>query len=287
MNLRDYLKSIKPAIVGSIMVFIGIFLSRKGISIEIFTASVMFGPIAYLFLALSGIIIIKILQIIENPSSDNRFSIKQAKIIFGVTYLIGLMLAIISIIISSTIYHLNIFILVFAVSLGILWALLGYYAFKIKINSDLIKSIIRCLVFSLGILYGALLITRLIPLFVYFFFLTASFLQLSRELIKDLPKRDQAEREVIFKRGDDIYNSLKSSLVLQFLAITFFILPIFTNIAFPLLYLFFMVVDLIIIGLASVLILKSISERKMFNIIGLLLKIGILIELITFIVIGS
>ncbi len=269
------------------MVFIGILLSRKGISIEIFTTNVMFGPIAYLFLALSGIITIKILQIIENPSYDNRFSRNQAKILFGVIYLIGLTLAIINVIINSTIYYLNILIIVFAVSLAILWTVLGYYAFKIKTNSDLIKMMITSLVFSLGILYGALLVSLLIPLFVYFFFLTASFLQLSRELVKDLPKRDQAEGMVIIKRGDDIYNSLKSSLILQFLAITFFILPVFTNIAYPLLYLLFMVVGVIIIGLASILTLKSLFERKFFNKIGVILKIGILIELIAFILISS
>lgn len=269
------------------MVFIGILLSRKGISIEIFTTNVMFGPIAYLFLALSGIITIKILQIIENPSYDNRFSRNQAKILFGVIYLIGLTLAIINVIINSTIYYLNILIIVFTVSLAILWTVLGYYAFKIKTNSDLIKMMITSLVFSLGILYGALLVSLLIPLFVYFFFLTASFLQLSRELVKDLPKRDQAEGVVIIKRGDDIYSSLKSSLILQFLAITFFILPVFTNIAYPLLYLLLMVVGVIIIGLASILTLKSLFERKFFNKIGVILKIGILIELIAFILISS
>ncbi len=269
------------------MVFIGIFLSRKGMSIEIFTTNVMFGPLAYLFLALSGIIAIKILQIAENPSYDGRVSIHQAKFLLGIIYLIGFILTITNVIINSTIYYLNILVIAFVVPLGILWVALGYYAFKIKKNSELIKMMVTSLIFSLGILYGALLHSILIPLFVYFFFLTVSFLQLSRELVKDLPNRDQPEGVVIIKRGDDMYNSLKSSLILQFLAITFFILPVFTNIAYPLLYLFLMVVGVIITGLASILTLKSLFERKLFNNIGLILKIGILIELITFILIGS
>ena len=269
------------------MVFIGLFLSRKGISIEIFTTNVMFGPLAYLFLALSGIIAIKILQITDKSSYVSQVSLNQARIIFGITFLIGFILTISNVIINSNIYYFNFLIIVFVISLGILWVFLSYYAFKIKKNRELVKMIIKSLIFSLGILYGALLHSILIPIFVYFFFLTASFLQLSRELVKDLPKRGKPEEVIILKKGDDIYNSLKSSLILQFLAITFFILPVFTNIAYPILYLFLMIVGVVIIGIASTLSLKSLFERKFFYAIGVILKIGILIELLAFILISS
>ena len=90
------------------MVLIGIFNSRLGIGVEIFTLNLIYGPIAYLFLTLSGIMVIKLIQILDNPSYNGIISKKRALIISGVLYLIGLILIIVNVIENMFIYYLNI-----------------------------------------------------------------------------------------------------------------------------------------------------------------------------------
>jgi len=269
------------------MVIIGILNTRKNLSIEIFTNNIIFGPLAYLFLGLSGFFIIKILQIRENSSYNGKISINHLIIIFGIVFLIGFSLSMTNMYINLKIFNLNILIITLAAFIGVLWLSLGNYAFKTKKNSKIIKRIITSLSFSIGIIYGAILNDFLIPIFILFFFLSASLLQLSRELIKDLNPNDNSKEVQAFLNRNNTYKALKSSLILQILAILFFFLPCFTNIDYIILFLFLITTGIFFIGIASVLTFKSLLKKEVNRKISLFLKIGVFIEIITFLLVGS
>ena len=68
MRIRKSLKIGKPSGKGAIMVLIGIFNSRLGIGVEILTNNLIYGPLAYIFLAFSGIFIVK--PLLETTEED-------------------------------------------------------------------------------------------------------------------------------------------------------------------------------------------------------------------------
>jgi len=269
------------------MVLLGILNSRVGIGIETFINNLIYGPLAYFFLTLSGLIVIKMLQISNRETPNNRLNLRQGIILFGATFLIGFILAIINTVTNIVIYYFNILIILFYVIIGVLWLSLGYLASKRENITVVVNIAIISLTFSMGLIYGAILNTLTFPLYVYFFFFTASFLQPARELTKILGKEDRKKSSIVFARNYNRVNILKYSLFFQLAAIFFLILPIFTPLAYPILFLFLMVLGLIVIGIASILTLNSILGKMEFRKISSILKIGILIELITFLMLGS
>lgn len=287
LRIRKYLKIGKPSVKGGIMVLFGIFNSRLGIGVEIFTINLIYGPLAYLFLSLSGIIIIKLLQILDNPSYNGMFSKKRALMIFGVLYLIGLILTIVNVIENMILYYFNIVIIFFTISIGILWSFLGFIGYKNKMKVAHINILIVSLTFSIGLIYGAFLNTLIIPIYIYFFFLSTFFLQLSRELMKGFKINDITEGFIGLDSRTNQKKVLKVSLLFQILAIVFFILPIYSNISYPILFIVLMITCIFFISLAGILTLESILENNISHKIRYILKIGIFIELLTIPIIGS
>jgi len=277
-KLKISFQFLKPIIKGCIMVFIGILLTRIGIGVGRLTTNLIYGTLAFFFLAFSALVVIEIIRISEDPSYNSPITKKQAIVLFGVMNAIGLCLTVINVIV----YYLSILSIVIAVSVGVLWLGLGLYAIKREKNDVIIKLIIT-LAFSVGIIYGATLNVLFIPVYVYSFFLTASFLQLSRENVKILNIGDRNKSPKLKMSSEERVKILKSSLILQLLAIVFLILPVFTNIMNPILYILPLVFGLIIIGLAAILTKKSISNQRDYKKLGFILKIGILVELIAFI----
>ncbi|MFW9818121.1 MAG: hypothetical protein ACFFE5_00810, partial [Candidatus Thorarchaeota archaeon] len=176
----------KPAIQGSILVIFGILNSRLGIGVEIFTINLIYGPLAYLFISLSGTLVSRILSISSNTSDNNQSEVIRYLITSGVFYFIGFILIILNLIFNSFIYYFNIPILIFTIILGIFWCLATYFGSKLKKNIKFFNSIVLSLIFSMGILYGAFLNSIVFPFYIYYFFLSATFLQLSREVMKNL-----------------------------------------------------------------------------------------------------
>jgi len=269
------------------MVLFGIFNSRLGIGIEIFTINLIYGPLAYLFLALSGLTIIKLLQILNNPSYNGIFSKKRGLMIFGMLYLIGLILIVVNVIENMIIYYFNIGIIFFTICIGILWSFLGFYGFKRKIKIGYLNILIVSLIFSIGLIYGVFLNTLIIPIHIYFFFLSTLFLQLSRELMKGFNINDTSEGFIKLDCRLNQKKVLKISVLFQILAIIFFILPIYSNISYHILFLVLMISGIFFIGLAGILTLESILENKISHKIKPILKIGIFIELLSLLIIGS
>ena len=269
------------------MVLFGIFNSRVGIGVEIFTKNLIFGPLAYLFLGLSGIVIIKLLQILKNSTYEGTFSKKKALVIFGVLYLIGFILTIINVIENIIIYYFNIVLIFFTFFIGSLWSLLGFYGYKRKIKVSYISILLVSLIFSIGLIYGVFLNSFIIPIYIYFFFFSTLFLQLSRELMKGFNVDDINEGFIGLDNRTSQDKVLKVSLFLQISSIVFLILPISLFVSYSILYLALMISSIFFISLAGILTLESILERKISYKISSILKIGILFELLSLLVIGN
>ncbi|MFX1378611.1 MAG: hypothetical protein ACFFA4_05920 [Promethearchaeota archaeon] len=286
MIVKKLLRIGKPAVKGSILVIFGILNSRIGIGVEIFTNNLIYGPLAYLFLALSGIIIIKLLHILNNPYDRGKLNKNRVLLVLGILSIISLILIICNIFENLTIYYLNIPIILFTAFIIAFWIALGYFGAKNIIEKISVKILVFTFSFSLGLFYGVFLNTYIIPTQIYFFFLSLSFLQLSREFSKRLNEKEKIKEYLRFPYKIDERNLLKFSLFFQFAAIIFLIIPVFLEIYNNFILLFFMVFNLIAIGIASILTLASLIEKEIYNSISLILKIGILLELIMFLVLG-
>ncbi len=263
-------KIVKSGIKGSIMVLIGIYASGRGLGVSPadFFINIIYGPLAFFFLAISGLVVFETLQKLEDSSVTNSGILKGLGI-FGALYITGCIISIYNMIIAE----INFILMFFVTAIGLLWFLLSYFTSNLK-KGEYIADLIVGLAFTLGIIYGTLLNdlnNRFeIPPYIYLFFLSALFLQLSREFMKR------------FNEGENPnYEELKLPLAFQVTAIIFFVLPLIT-IHHLMPYLYLMLIGLIFIGLAAFLTVKSLRDTKKFNKISLLLRIGILIELIAF-----
>ncbi|MFX0021263.1 MAG: hypothetical protein ACFE9S_02985 [Candidatus Hermodarchaeota archaeon] len=286
MKVKKYLKIGKPAVKGSILVIFGILNSRIGIGVEIFTNNLIYGPIAYFFLALSGIIIIEFLHILNKSSDRDKKNKIGVLIAFGSLNIISLILITFNIIENFTIYYLNIPIILFTPLIIIFWIALGYFGTKDIIEKITVKILVFTLSFSVGLFYGVFLNTLIIPTQIYFFFLSISFLQMSRELSKGFNEKEKMEEYFQFPNRTDERKLLKFSLIFQFAAIIFLIIPVFLEIYNNFLLLFLMVSNLTVISIASFLTLASLIEKEIYKSISSILKIGILLELIMFLAFG-
>ncbi len=286
MKIKKFLRIGKPAIKGSILVIFGILNSRLGIGVEIFTNNLIYGPLGFLFLSLSGIMIIKLLQILNNPSYKGKISKKGISMIIGTLYIIGFILIIANVGENMIIYYFNIPIILFTVFIGIFWILLGYFGFKKRKVIVYINILIVTLSFSVGLIYGVILNKFIIPIYIYSFFFSISFLQMSRELIKRFNKKERIEEYMLFPNTINDRKILKASLIFQFSSLIFLVLPVVMKVIISYLILFLMILGLVTISLASFLTLASLLEKEIYKKISLILKIGILLELITLLVLG-
>ena len=271
-------------IMGSLTVIIGILNTRTGIPINTLMINLVLGIITYYFIAGSGMIINDIYDIEidkinrpDRPIPSGAVSLKQAKILFILTFGIGVMISIIHYLIFA-LSGLNIILAVFFGFIGWLYAAWGK-------KQGFIGNIIVGISFSIGLIYGAVLNSLIIPLYIYYFFLTAFFLLLSREIVKGCEDiegdKEEGVKTLAIKLGTK--KAIRFSLIFEVLAIIFFILPIFTNIINPLLFLIFMIFGLVVVLTTIVLSLSKNLGTENFKKISLLLKLGALLGLIAFI----
>ena len=285
MKFKDAIEILRPIndIMGSLTVIIGILNTRSNDPI-ILTWNIILGVITYFFLAGSGMVIndyydIEIDKINrpERPIPRGAITLKQAKILWIATSLIGITIAILHSFLFN-IGYLNVLIAVLFAFMGWLYAAWGK-------KSGFSGNIIVRISFSLGLIYGAVLNNSNVPPYIYFFFLTSFFLLLSREVIKGCEDiegdKNQGVKTLAIQIG--VKKSTIFSLIFALLAIVFFILPCFTNILNRLLFLISMAFGLAIVLYAIVLMLKRNLERKDFKKISLILKIAMFLGLVAFI----
>ena len=273
-------------IMGSLTVVIGLLNTRRGIDPIILISNLILGVLAYFLIAGSGMVIndiydyksgIDIINRPERPLPSERLTVKQAIIIYSVTLSIGIIISII----HSVIFKLGFLNIILAVFFGFIGWLYAAWGKK----SGFFGNIIVSVSFSIGLIYGAVLNNSAIPLYIYFFFSTSFFLLLAREIIKGCEDiegdKEQGVKTLAIQIG--IKKATLISMISALLAILFFVLPLFTPIINPLLFLISMICGLVIVIFAIILMLKKNLVKKDFSKISLLLKIGAFLGLIAFI----
>ncbi|MHA2280662.1 MAG: geranylgeranylglycerol-phosphate geranylgeranyltransferase [Promethearchaeota archaeon] len=285
MKFKDIIEILRPLndIMGSLSVIIGILNTRIGVDISILTFNIILGVLTYFFLAGSGNIIndyydIEIDKINrpERPIPRGAISLKQAKTLWIITALIGIVIAIIHNFLFQIIY-LSIIIAVLMTFIGWLYAAWGK-------KSGFVGNIIVSASFSIGLIYGAILNNSNVPFYIYFFFSAAFFGLLSREIIKGCEdiEGDKTEGVKTLAIRIGIKKSTYIAMIFAILAMVFYILPYFTNILNPLLFLISMAFGLIVVLFAVILMVKGNLVRENFKKISLLLKIGAYLGLVAF-----
>ncbi|MFX0155916.1 MAG: geranylgeranylglycerol-phosphate geranylgeranyltransferase [Candidatus Hodarchaeota archaeon] len=285
MKFKDTIEILRPIndLMGSLTVIIGILNTRLGIDPLRLILNLILGVLTYFFIAGSGMIIndyydIEIDKINrpERPIPRGSITLDQAKILWIMISLIGIVIAILNSILFN-IGYLNIILAVFFAFIGWLYAAWGK-------KSGFFGNIIVSVSFSIGLIYGAVLNNSLIPPYIYYFFLTSFFLLLSREVIKGCEDiegdKSQGVKTLAIQVG--VKKSTITSLIFAVLAIIFFILPYFTNILNRLLFLISMAFGLVLTLYTIILMLKRNLVRKDFKRISLLLKIAMFLGLIAF-----
>ena len=271
-------------LMGSLTVIIGLLNTRTGIPFDILLINIILGVLTYYFIAGSGMIINDIYDVEidkinrpERPIPSGSVSLTQAKILFFLTLGIGVMISII----HSLIFSLGVFNIILALFFGFIGWLYSAWGKK----QGFIGNIIVSISFSIGLIYGAVLNSSVIPIYIYFFFLTSFFLLLSREIVKGCEDiegdKTKGVKTLAIKLGTK--KAIIISLIFEILAIVFFILPLFTNIINPTLFLIFMIFALVVVIFAVFLSLRKNLVRKDFKKISLMLKVGAFLGLIAFI----
>ncbi|MBD3230946.1 MAG: hypothetical protein GF329_22395 [Candidatus Lokiarchaeota archaeon] len=283
------MKKIKPYLKGTLMVIIGtINTIRLEIGIGRIWINIIFGPLTYIFLCFSGLIVKNLILIQNNSSNKNKLLILLG-IIWGFGF--GFMLFYV------LIYNLNIFIIVITIIIGLIW--FGLWLFTYYYNQrEITVKLMENLCFTFGILYGAILDTSFIPIFVYFFFIIAFSSQLSRDLTRirkiesdNHPKAKKSNNQSNTRKykTNDLeqkfgnHKILKLSLIFQLISIILLIFSFFTDLYSPILYLYPSVIAIIFLLSSSILSIKGVIQDKNNKIISKIIKIALAFELIAFI----
>ncbi len=286
MKKKDIVEIIRPIndVMGSLTVIIGVLNTRMGIPDLIVWTNLILGVLTYIFISGASMIINDIydLQIDqinrpERPIPSGRISLKQAKMLFVIILAIGITFSLLNSLIVGLI-PINTIVVVFFGFIGWLYAKWGK-------KSGFPGNILVGISFSIGLVYGAMLNGYIIPLYILYFFLTSFFLLVAREIVKGCEdiEGDKIEGVKTLALTHGLKKALIVSEICQVLAIIFFILPIFTPIINPMLFLLTMSFGLVVVCIAFLLSLFSKLTKKEFSRISLLLKIGAFLGLISFV----
>ena len=270
--------------MGALTVIIGLLNTRTSVSLPLLLSNFILGTLTYIFLAGSGMVIndfydyeIDKINRPQRPIPRGSVSLSQAKMLFFTYLSIGLLLSVLNILI----FNLNYIIIVIAAFFGFM----GWIYAKWGKKSGFLGNIIVSISFSIGMIYGALLNSSSIPIYVYYFFLTAFFLLLSREIIKGCEDIEGDKKEGVKTLAIRIgaKKSITFAMISSLLAVIFFTLPLFTNIINPFLFLITMSSGLIIVAFSIFLMIKINMERNDFKRVSLFLKLGALLGLLSFV----
>ena len=284
MKFKDSIEILRPinGLMGGLTVIIGILNTKIGLPLLTLIFNIIFGVLTYFFISGSSMVIndyydveIDKINRPERPIPRGSISLKQAKILWIVTLLIGIILSII----HSLLFNIGFLVPIIVVFMGFI----GWFYAAWGKKSGFIGNIIVGISFSIGLIYGAVLNNSGIPLYIYYFFLTSFFLLISREVIKGCEdvEGDKKEGVKTLAIRIGIKKSTTISMIFAVVAVVFYILPYFTVIN-QLLFLISMIFGLAVVLFAIILMLKGNLVNKDFKKVSLFLKIGAFLGLITF-----
>jgi geranylgeranylglycerol-phosphate geranylgeranyltransferase len=285
MNLKDSIEIMRPinCLMGTLTILIGLLNTRTSIPLNILLINIILGVLTYFFLAGAGMVIndfydyeIDKINRPQRPIPRGSITLTQAKLLYIIYLLIGISLSVFNVLIFS----LNYFVIIIA----LIFSLIGWLYAKWGKKSGFLGNIIVSVSFSIGMIYGALLNSSYVPIYIYFFFFTSLFLLLSREVIKGCEdiEGDKIEGVKTLAIRIGIKNSTIFAMIFASLAIAFYIFSLFLNIINPFLYFIFMIFGSLIVASSIFLMVRSNINKKDFKIISLLLKIGAFLGLLTF-----
>ncbi|MFX1499503.1 MAG: geranylgeranylglycerol-phosphate geranylgeranyltransferase [Promethearchaeota archaeon] len=283
MKIKDAIGILRPIndIMGSLTVIIGILVTRQGIGIERIIINIILGILTYFFIAGSGMVINDIYDVEidkinrpERPIPSGAITLLQAKYLFVVVFILGITFSII----HSIIFNLQFVNVIVAITFGFM----GWVYAKWGKKSGFLGNIIVSVSFSIGFIYGAILNSSIIPIYIYFFFFNSIFGLLSREIIKGCEDiegdKELGVNTLAIKIG--LKRTPYISMICAFLSILFFILAAFTELINRLAFSISMIFGIVVVLYAALLMPKKNLEKKDFSKISLLLKIAMLLGLI-------
>ena len=285
MNLKDSIEILRPinCLMGALTILIGLLNTRTGIPFNILLINIFLGVLTYFFLAGAGMVIndyydfeIDKINRPQRPIPRGSITLTQAKLLYIICILIGISLSVFNVLIFS----LNYFVIIIAVIFGFI----GWLYAKWGKKSGFFGNIIVSVSFSIGMIYGALLNSSYVPMYIYFFFFTSLLLLLSREVIKGCEDiegdKNEGVKTLAIRIG--IKKSTIFAMIFASLAIIFYIFSLFLNIINPFLYFIFMIFGILNVASSIYFMFRLKLSKKDFRIISLLLKIGAFLGLLTF-----
>lgn len=278
IKVKDYIYTLKPInwIKGSFMVLGGILNTRFGIGVGRVNINIYFGLPTFFLITISGMLVVLTLRFADKKSITRKSNIRKIWISSAATFLAAFGLCI-----FQTVYYnldiLSVFLLAF---IGILWFMSIYYGISWD-KRYILRNIIINLSFSFGIIYGAALNSFFIPAYIFVFFLSAFFLQFSKDIINECKniKKDEIEGLNSFPISLGLQNTHKITFIYDLLTILFLILPVLLNVFNLILYTIPMIISVIIVAFAALLNLLMDNEKTYYRIIKVLLRIGMFLVL--------
>ena len=285
MKFKDAIEITRPinCLMGALTVIIGLLNTRSNVPFDKLTINIILGVFTYIFLAASGNIINDVYDIEidkinrpERPIPRGSISMKQAKELFFLYLIIGIILSLVNTLILS--------LPLINLALAFFFGFIAWVYAKWGKKSGFFGNIIVGVSFSIGLVYGAYLNTPIIPPYIFYFFITAFSLLVAREIIKGCEDiegdKNHGVKTLAIKIG--IKSSRNISVIFVLLAVMFFILPIITSILNFFFFIIFMVIGLIEVGYIVVLMFTSDLRKEDLKKISLLLKIAMFLGLIAF-----
>ncbi|MHA1520788.1 MAG: hypothetical protein ACTSVZ_03970 [Promethearchaeota archaeon] len=279
MKHNNIHQTIRPGtwVKSSIMVVFGIALTRYLVGVGRVKANLIFGPGIFFLLAMSGMFCALVLRIVEKPEKNLKDS-KIYLIVCGISFFTAFGLSIY----HSARYDLGFLPVIAVILLGAFEGLTIIYGKKWKYRS-LIHPLWVSILPAFGFFYGALIGGVILPVYVYLLFFAIFSLQLTKDIVK------KYKTYISNKEGDVAFIDLigsqkikKGALLLLFLSMICILIPEFLNLPNTFLFLFGMLLELVLLGIATIMIFKADLGDRYRKGINVLLKFGILIQYLTF-----
>jgi len=282
VKIKEIIFTLKPInwIKGIFMVLIGILNTRYFIGIGRVASNIFIGLPTYFLLSISMMLTVLIFKISNKSSENNITIVRRIVIVLGIVFTISYSLSIYYVVILNLNY-----LSLFLVALIGAFLIISIYYLRNSEKKSLLIHIIGSLSYAFGIIYGAALNIIILPLYVYLFFTAVFLTQFSKDVItsyKYLAKERERE-EFSFPITFGVQRTQKIAFIFQLIIIISLLIPLFTGIYNPIMYLIPMILMVIILGITSLMTLKLDFERKYRRFINLLFKTVIFFEILSLI----
>ncbi|MFO8018168.1 MAG: hypothetical protein R6U96_05995 [Promethearchaeia archaeon] len=259
---------VKPAIKGIILVIIGLIITRQSVGIGRLNLNFLYGiPSYFLF----GLAALSLYSKMENGKSRGTLIFTVGTLLRFVVFLsLGAGLLIFHILLNN----IDFVLLLYVGIINGVWIGLAFLYLR-GIKKRYTKLLFSNLIFSFGIIYGAILNTLAFSYIIVLFFLATFFLQCARDLLNFT--------HLTYKTEQKIVNPIKESFYSQLFSAVFLTLALFFGVAYQLFYLYPLIASLVVFTFTIYLTYKLSNRRRSTNRLEKLLKLLVYLELLAFV----